>query len=154
MATQSQINFIKSLITSRVLDEALTHHVEQARAQAVEGRLSIEQASRLIDSLKQAPEISLEGMHQTPDGTIYKVQRAVHGSGHLYAKVLTASNGTATFTIARGAIRFLSPATRMSREQAAAFGHLYGVCCNCGRTLTDETSIAQGYGPVCAQYFA
>jgi hypothetical protein len=28
------------------------------------------------------------------------------------------------------------------------------VCINCQRTLTDEVSIAQGYGPVCAQYFA
>jgi hypothetical protein len=38
----------------------------------------------------------------------------------------------------------------MSAEQAAEFGALYGICCNCGRDLTDETSIFHGYGPVCA----
>jgi hypothetical protein len=94
-------------------------------------------------------------MHILPTGEIYKVQCAVHGSGHLYAKRLTVcpESGTASFEMARGAIRLLSKSTRMTREQAAHYGHLYGVCCNCGRTLTDETSIAQGYGPVCAQYF-
>jgi hypothetical protein len=30
----------------------------------------------------------------------------------------------------------------MSLEQAVEFGAVYGVCCRCGRTLTDENSEA------------
>lgn len=39
---------------------------------------------------------------------------------------------------------------RLTLEQAQEFGRLYGVCGICGATLTDETSIAAGIGPVCA----
>lgn len=154
LATQPQFDFIKSLIATREWD-SITSQVEQARALALKGQMTKAQASSLIDSLKACPEISLEGMHVTSEGVVYKCQRAVHGSGNLYAKRLNvASDGTACFEYESGATRMLSKATRMTKEQAAEFGHLYGVCCNCGRTLTDETSIAQGYGPVCAQYFA
>lgn len=154
MATLKQLNLIKSLIAQREVNEFLQSKIEQARARAIEGVLSIGEASALIDLLMNAPMASLEGMHQLPTGEIYKVQRAVHGSGFPYAKLLTITDGTAYFSIARGAMRFLSQATRMSTEQAAHFGHLYGICCNCGRTLTDEDSIARGIGPICAQNFA
>lgn len=95
------------------------------------------------------------GMYRTPDGTIYKVQLAVHGSGRLYAKRLELdqdeANGTrGSFEYAPGAIRELTADMRMSLEQAKEFGHIYGVCCKCGRTLTNEESIAAGIGPICA----
>lgn len=35
----------------------------------------------------------------------------------------------------------------------AKYGSLYGICCVCGRTLTDESSIAAGIGPICSQKF-
>jgi len=38
----------------------------------------------------------------------------------------------------------------MTLEVAQQYGKLYGVCAICGRTLTDEKSIADGIGPVCA----
>lgn len=34
---------------------------------------------------------------------------------------------------------------------AAIYGKETGECCFCGRELTDEESVAAGYGPVCAQ---
>lgn len=34
-----------------------------------------------------------------------------------------------------------------------AFGHALGVCGVCGRTLTDDQSIAAGIGPICAGKF-
>lgn len=100
------------------------------------------------------------GMYRQ-DGVIYKVQKAVHGSGHLYAKRLVLSgyatddNGgptvgtTAHFEYAAGMIRKLYAEDRMTLEQAKEFGALYGTCCVCGRTLTNETSIEAGIGPVC-----
>lgn len=108
------------------------------------------------------------GMYRM-DETIYKVQVAVHGSGHPYAKRLTATDycrecGTHkvdheaeehefkikwVFDYAPGAIHKLQAEHRMTLEEAKEFGALYGTCCVCGRTLTNETSIEAGIGPVC-----
>lgn len=78
---------------------------------------------------------------------IFKVQKAVHGSGNLYGKELV--NGR--FEYFKGARRLLlAEGRRMTLEEAKAYGALYGTCCVCGRTLTNETSIEAGIDPVCA----
>lgn len=38
-------------------------------------------------------------------------------------------------------------------EAVANHGRLTGQCCFCGQKLTDERSLAQGYGPVCAENY-
>jgi len=95
---------------------------------------------------------SLEGMHKIGD-RIFKVQVAVHGSGNLYAKELVRDGDRWTFEYARGAMRSLSASSKMSLAEAKEFGALYGTCCVCGRTLTNETSIEEGIGPVCGGRF-
>lgn len=119
-----------------------------------------EAASKVIDVLKAAPyppkdarpsetpSEAPEGMHRL-DGKIYKVQRSPE-SGRLYAKQLMGGGNHWEFMYAKGAIRRLSESTMMSLEEAKEFGLLYGVCCVCGRTLTNEDSIAAGIGPVCS----
>lgn len=86
-----------------------------------------------------------EGMYRK-DGVIYKVQKAIHGSGHLYVKRLTETG----FEYAAGALGALREEHKMTLEECKEYGALYGTCCVCGRTLTDENSIAAGIGPVCA----
>lgn len=94
-----------------------------------------------------------EGMYRK-SGTIYKVQKAVHGSKLNYAKRLTqVSGGKFRFEYARGFVFELRSEHKLSLEQAKEFGALYGSCCVCGRTLTRESSIAAGIGPVCATKF-
>ena len=39
----------------------------------------------------------------------------------------------------------------MTLEEAKEFGKLYGICCRCAAILTDENSIREGIGPICAQ---
>lgn len=87
-----------------------------------------------------------EGIHYA-DGVVYKVQAAVTTTGKLYAKRLS---GTAWEYVGRQPFAHLSEATLMTRENAEEYGKLYGVCCMCGRLLTDERSIERGIGPVCA----
>lgn len=86
---------------------------------------------------------------------IYKVQRAVHGSGHLYAKMLVLEGRDddvrGTWVYARGAINGLHQDLRMTEDEAAAFGKLYGICCICGTQLNNEVSVERGIGPVCAK---
>ena len=109
-------------------------------------------AKRAQKSAKPAtPELEA-GMYRKGD-KIFKVQRAVHGSGNLYAKELVQYDDGFAFEYAPGAIRKLTSADRMTLEQAKAWGALYGTCCQCGKTLTDEKSIENGIGPVCATKF-
>lgn len=89
------------------------------------------------------------GSYET--GSIFKVQKAVHGSGNLYAKILVVdAPGDGHFEYAPGAIRLVTVADRMTADEAAEWGRLYGMCIVCSATLTDEKSIAAGIGPICA----
>lgn len=111
-----------------------------------------------------------EGYYKVDD-TIYKVQKAVHASGHLYAKELVlhlldyddlnetqksmvnkqeASFHQGKWEYAKGAIRHIRAEHKLSMQECIQFGQLYGVCVRCGLTLTKEESIARGMGDVCA----
>lgn len=89
-----------------------------------------------------------------PEMKIYKVQKAVHGSGKPYAKILMVDDSTTPadvwFEYAPGVVRKLRPEHKLTVEQAKAFGALYGTCVYCAKTLTDENSIFNGYGRKCA----
>lgn len=100
--------------------------------------------------------VTEDGMYKYKDD-IYKVQMAVHGSGKLYAKKLVAVDTDSIkggvpkfkFEYAPGAMLLLNADMKLSLEDAMEFGRLYGACCVCGRTLTNELSIHLGIGPVC-----
>jgi len=91
-----------------------------------------------------------EGVHLL-EGTIYKVQVAVHGSGYKYVKMFNEETKKFSKSERPGILGCLSEDTLMSYNDAARFGKLYGLCIVCGRTLTDENSIAAGIGPICAE---
>lgn len=87
---------------------------------------------------------------------IIKVQRAVHGSQHLYTKELVKGffvDDGWKFERLHGGMKELRNSEnvrKMTLEEAMQFGKLYGQCCRCGKTLTDENSIENGIGPICA----
>lgn len=155
VATPKQLAFWKSLINQKCGPAEAN---ERLAAQE-EFPLSMKEISKSIGELlarkdyvsPSAPAKLAEGMYQK-DGKTYKVQRAVaQGSGNLYAKVF--DELSEKFVYAPGMVRKLAEADRMNLEQAKEFGDLYGICCRCGRALTDEDSIARGIGPVCATKF-
>lgn len=182
LITDKQIGFIKVLGKKRDISnlDALVLNVDKVEYDAnrlythiaLEGGVTTKRVARaLIDMLLDLPwkpktdtEQLEAGMYKV-DGTIYKVQKAVHGSGNMYAKKLvyfdengyeakTAGDGGGwSFEYAKGAMRFIKPEHKMTLEQAKEFGALYGTCCVCGRTLTNEDSIEAGIGPVCASKF-
>lgn len=151
-ATEGQVRFFTSLLDQRVALPGMTLEAFQA--------LTPKGASDVLDTFKAQPYKPREAREELEagiylhDGEIFKVQRAVHGSGNMYAKRLTVIDGTGTFEFAGGMVRKLKADERMTLDQAREYGAVYGVCCNCGRTLTDETSIEAGIGPVCAKRFA
>jgi hypothetical protein len=146
-ASEKQIAFLSRLASEKDIPEA-----EAERIRSTEW--TMDEASSLIDRLlkkarKPEPETAPavgEGFYRH-DGGYAKVQRAVHGSGKLYAKVWSAATESWEYT--PGLIGKLNPAALLSLEEAGEFGHLYGRCIACSRTLTDEESIRDGIGPVC-----
>lgn len=118
-------------------------------------------ASSLIDALFNAPKravapvAQLESGIYTANGQVYKVYWNQEKT-RMLAKllVLGADGEKASWDYQGMASRFVTADQRMTLEQAKQFGAIYGVCCNCGATLTDEVSIEQGIGPVCAKRFA
>ena len=113
----------------------------------------VERPAAVPAAPKPAPVELEAGIYRVGDDW-FKVQKAVHGSGNMYAKrLVVTSPGEATFEYAPGAIRNITADHKVSLEEARQFGHVYGVCCNCGATLTDEKSIVAGIGPVCAKKF-
>jgi hypothetical protein len=93
---------------------------------------------------KARAEVS-EGWYMV-DKTPWKVQHNLQHTG-IYAKRLTPEG----WEFVPGGLRTIAEKGEpMTREMAAEYGRLYGVCGVCGRELTDETSIEAGIGPVCS----
>ena len=91
------------------------------------------------------------GIYRVGD-TIYKVQKAREGD-HLYAKKFVPPGPGDTegfFVYEIGLLRHICAEDRLTLDEAKAYGALYGTCIVCGRTLTNEVSIAAGIGPICA----
>jgi hypothetical protein len=172
-ASEPQARYAADLLRTRVApDERVTGTVKTAAEVLAlfeaSGRMNRDMARNIIDSYKDRPRpqraepapvaraerkpapVELEaGMYRVGD-VVYKVQKS-RQSGRMYAKRLVVhGSGDASFEYDSGAVRKITPDDRMSLEDAKEFGHVYGVCCNCGATLTDEKSIAAGIGPVCA----
>lgn len=178
-ATPRQIDYLTTLATERgytVEDGFLSNPGGTAKLELA--KITKPVASSMITGLLATPKMVkapkaapakapaeelTDGMYQLPTGEIFKAQYAAHGSGRLYAKALVVTEYEATedypaetvvrFEYSPGAIRRLTLADKMSKEAAQEFGRLYGVCCVCAAVLTDETSIAEGIGPVCGGRF-
>jgi hypothetical protein len=161
LASAKQVAFIISLLADRVLPDCFTV-VEEAQVAA----LTSSAARDMITALLARPKVAVKPVTKdTPvaerqdgmylkDGVVFKVQYNLSKTG-LYAKRLVQDgHGEAHFDYAGSlAKNGLKAEHRMTLAQAKEYGSLYGTCCNCGRTLTDEDSIAAGIGPICAKKF-
>lgn len=153
LATDKQTSFIISLMTERNLDldemGDLIGVMTKAQASARISELLAQPKAR-----KATVKAELASGIYRVNGDVFKVYAAT-GSGRMLAKKLVRlSDGSEwAFEYAGLASRFILSAKPLTLAEAKEFGAIYGVCCNCGRTLTDETSIAEGIGPICASRF-
>jgi len=153
-ATDPQIAAVKREIGRRDLTGASVGLMALTTAPETIDDLTFTHARLALDFLfgasllpQPAVEQVTEGIYLR-EGVVYKVQ-AARGLGNLYAKVLEGKR----FEYAAGAIRDLRPEHKMTLEQAEEYGARYGVCCQCGRTLTKKESVDAGIGPICAGKF-
>lgn len=80
---------------------------------------------------------------------VYRVRKSKTGNLYAESLVQSAPGHKGRFIYAPGAVKALTADMKMTLEQAAAYGHAYGVCCICGALLSDPKSVEQGIGPVC-----
>lgn len=127
-------------------------------------------ASAMIGELLARPRVPVAPANPLPDvpaghyalpggepGVIlfYKVDRPTEGrwAGHTFVSRQASDEyfpvrGESAKSLVLEAIVAYGP-----KESTVLYGHELGVCGVCGRTLTDETSRANGIGPVCIKRF-
>lgn len=180
-ASERQVNYLDSL-TDQVGAQYVRNLLAERYSVTSVSALTVSQASELIGLLKteaaavkaavrgaQAERRVVQeavavvapltpGAYQRDDQTIM-VYPARSGE-HLLAKSLHASTDEETGRITTwstylgSAARFVTAEMRMTEAQAAAWGHKVGVCCCCGRLLSNPESVELGIGPICrGKYF-
>lgn len=92
---------------------------------------------------------TLLGAHLSAKGEVVSVYVGQQ-SGNVLTK--TWREGSWVYTGQRG-LAGLSDDTRLTADQAAAFGRTSSFCCYCCRHLEDGRSVEVGYGPVCAKKY-
>jgi hypothetical protein len=151
-ATSAQKNYIQSLAHRKgfTLPESIDALTKSSASRMIETLLSMKDAPKQIatpaNNTVATPQVT-EGMYAVGD-RIFKVYFNQAGTRLLAKELIDGSleyQGMAT--------RFVNASHRMSIEQAKAYGRVTGTCCVCSRRLTDENSIAEGIGPVCASKF-
>lgn len=174
-ATEKQVAFLTKLRSERGETAPLPNPMTKKWASAeIDRLLGMPKVQTPQPAAQPRAELEAAIYRNPENGEVYKVQRAVHGSGNLYAKKLVlkpvdqfgddsefavrtsdreVAGHKATFEYVSGLIRQIKPEWRMTLDQAKEFGAIYGVCCNCGATLTNEESIEAGIGPICASRF-
>lgn len=94
-----------------------------------------------------------EGLYTDGAGVVWLVYTTQNG--YLAGKRLTGR----TFVYVRGGMREVRDAVArgalhvMTEAEATAFGRTHAWCVACTRDLTDDRSVAAGYGPVCARKY-
>ena len=157
-ATTRQEAFIQRLIKRAASVDSLNTAQQDLLHRFQHGVIDKSDASYLINGLLNCPEVAKKmaqpGYYK--NGSAYLVVVENRAKTATYAKRLEVTKNAAGRTKARwvyapGEATDVASVAPMSIEEAAAFGHLHGICFVCCRALTDPESVARGIGPVCAK---
>lgn len=161
------------------LAKALEDETKKSDVELVADIKSAKDASVAIDRLivsvrdlkASARQREWDAKKAAPAAEVAEVATGIYRVNEVIIKVYTGQSGrqlakkllvtkydgetSASFEYAGLASRFVpADAKPLTLAEAKEYGAIYGVCCNCGRTLTDEKSIEAAIGPVCAKKFA
>lgn len=162
-ATQKQIGFIRDLV-NRVPNLDFLPPLEMLALNDIRDSKPVGKgvASDLIsDLLRHVPKqpkqaMADEGYYTTPNDFLVVVRNRQGNATYAKRLVVTKNdNGRshAKWVYAPGMGYAVAGMTPMTLQEAAAFGHLHGVCFVCCKALTDPVSVKRGIGPVCAKRF-
>jgi hypothetical protein len=94
-----------------------------------------------------APVEVTEGLYKAADGTIVLVYTTRNN------RLAGKTKQGRSFRYQQGAVALAATGQPVTAAEAAAYGHTHGNCIACSRDLTDDRSLAVGYGPVCANKY-
>lgn len=150
-ATQDQIGFIKKLVSDRNEKHFEPRIIENLTRMQGDG-LSVKAASQTISLLQRMPRFRPVIGYHSLEGSVFNVEEEEGGSIKTVVLVLSKKGGS--WKPAPKLPCRLDEETRMTLEDAIAFGKATGHCCVCGTKLTNPASIEAGIGPVCAKKLA
>ena len=177
-ATEKQIAFIEKLMTiigqkaegiDSVEATGALGASDMIRKHLANNVLSKRQASELIKTLIRTSEMNF-GVPATrtlfvprveaplgiylQDDKIYCVRKA-RQSERVYAFQLIITEGeNPRWDYVAGKVFDLKVENMISVEVAQQYGRQTGICCICGRFLTDDQSVTKGIGPVCERKYS
>lgn len=153
-ATEKQVEFLTSLGNTRDCGMSVEEFGFMLGAWKEAGVLTKGFVSEQIEAFKAYPKRATAAAapgYYTLDGEHYVVVKTKDGA-RTYAKHLTKSEaGKFSWEYAPGLGAKMAHMTPLTLEEAAAWGHLHGICMICCRPLTDSKSVLNGIGPVCAK---
>jgi hypothetical protein len=103
------------------------------------------------------PVIPEHGLYLHTDGRIFKCYVGPMSRRTQVDVLHDNGDGTGSFDYVKNGVVKLAEyiaageARILTQDEAAAFGRTNGFCCNCGRHIEHDRSLAAGYGPVCAR---
>lgn len=157
--TEKQIEFIRTLVAERELDEMAQDFLDLARAKVMAGTLSSKSASDVIAGLMECPKKSATPREE-PEAGIYEEDGAIfrvylgQKTGRMLVKQVLFSEGAVDYVSLGLATRRLPVnAVRLSLSEVGSLGVQSGHCLLCGRRLDDPESVDRGLGPVCAKRY-
>lgn len=149
-ATPTQVETLHSLFDQKFTpDEAADYH-EWLNTR----RMSLAGASAAISRLCLMPNVKelAECMYRVGEDIfkVYYTRGDAERAPQLVAKQLI--EGHFEYK-GKKPLSFIKAEHRMTLDEAKEYGKVTGTCCQCGRLLTNEESIAAGIGPICATKF-
>jgi len=150
-ASEAQVAFIQSLIQQKQDGQAFVDEYLEGNFITDLADLDRTTATEIIESLKAQPEMAREPLAvgaYSLEGEFYAV-RIGKESGNAYSLLWNGED----WVYARGIINKLTPANRLSLDDARAFGVSFGQCIHCGRALKDAKSIQYGMGSTCRKKY-
>ena len=158
--TERQVSFAQSLILSKEGGQEMLANVLQSRKALSLEQLSRSDVSAIINGLKVAPELSVsikisEVGAYLLDGVIYSIRQ---GRESKKWQVWTYSSIESKYARLPkdeevAILKKIQPADRLTLENAIKYSVQTGICCHCGRTLTQLKSVTGGIGPICAKKY-
>ena len=149
--SEAQVGFIQSLIQQKQNGQAWVDEYLEGNFITSLSDLDRNTATAVIETLKAQPDVTREPLAvgaYSLEGKFYAV-RIGKESGNAYSLLWDGSE----WVYARGIVNKLTPANRLSLDDARAFGVSFGQCVHCGRALKDAKSIEYGMGSTCRKKY-
>ena len=154
--TQRQINFAKKLIQDKEGGMELLNATLRGKQVTSLEQLDKQSVSGLINTLVakvDKPLAITEVGAYLHNETIYSIRQGNESKKWQVWSFDDVDNKYKRNDTLLPILKELTPDNRLTLEQAIKYSVQTGICCHCGRTLTQLKSVAGGIGPICAKRY-